>query len=252
MKLTFSIKGLDDVTKALTEGFSARRLTAAAATALTRTARAVADDWRHQLGASLDRPTRATLGAVRLTMATASNPVAEVSISRQGKRTDPVEWIGPHELGVSRKLKKFEKALQSQGSMPRGTFAVPGPAAKLDTYGNVSRAQIVQVIAQLGAKFSPGYQRVISPSASKRAAKALAKGRGYIAITERNGGLAPGVYTREGRQLRAVFYFVGRTSYSKRLNLVEQASRVAAERLQDEVARALTESAGRLAARGGA
>lgn len=252
MRLTVEIKGLDAATKKLTEAFSARRLNAAAATALTRTARAVADDWKRQLGTSLDRPTAATLGAVRVSMATASNPVAEVSISGQGKRADPAEWIGPHERGISRKLKKFEQALQSQGAMPRGTFAVPGPAAKLDAYGNVSRAQIVQVIAQLGAKFSPGYQRVISPSASKRAAKALAKGRGYIAITERNGGLAPGVYTREGRQLRAVFYFVGRTSYSKRLDLMEQAGRVAADRLQNEVARALTESAERLGARGGA
>lgn len=249
MKLTVSIKGLDNVKKALTEGFSARRLNAAAATALTRTARGIADNWRAQLTTGLDRPTAATVGAVRVSMASAASPVAEVSIGGTGPK-DPTEWIAPHERSGSRRLKKFEQALQRQGSMPPGTYAVPGPAAKLDGYGNVSRGQIVQVIAQLGAQYSPGYQRVISPSAAKRAAKALAKGRAYVAITQRNGRLPPGVYTRDGRGLRAVFYFVRGATYAKRLDLIGQAGRVVAERLGPEVQRAIAESAGRLASKG--
>lgn len=248
------MQGADELRQALAE-FSERRLRSATATALTRTARQFAADWSRQLAQRLDRPTPATLRSVVVKRAenTDAQPTAEVRIrdqARMERGTPPVQWLAEQEMGGRRGVKKFEAALQAQGAMPRGWAAVPGPAAKLDSYGNVTRGQIVQVIAQLGAQFSPGYQRVISQSAAKRAASAIRRGRAYVAIQAGNkAGLTPGVYERDGRGLRAVFYFVRHAAYRKRLDLVGAASRDALAVLQREFARAVSESAARLAQR---
>lgn len=256
MKLTIDVRGLDAVKQQLVERFSARRMNAAMATAATRTVREIAKQWQQQFAESFDRPTPATMRSVRTTMATATKLQAEVAIRDQvqGGGVPPVEWLAPEEKGGRRSIKRFEAALQAQGSMPRGWRAVPGPGAKLDAFGNVSRGQIVQVIAQLGSQYSPGYQRVISKSAAKRAARAVQLGRAYVAILpgDKNAKRTPGVYERRGRGLLPVFLFVSGVQYRKRLRLVEQAQAEAGPLMQRELIRALDESATRLAARGGA
>lgn len=251
MKLDVRIEGLQQV-QSMLAGFSDRRMAAVGATALTRVARDLAGQWRQHLEQRLDRPTSATVRSVQWIKADAAGLVAEVKIRDDGAgKTKPVEWLSPQEAGGARRVKQFERALQAQGSMPRGWHAVPGPAAKLDAYGNVSRGQIVQVIAQLGAQYSPGYARVISRSAAKRAATAQAKGRAYVAILPGNkAGLTPGVYERSDRALRAVMWYVSRTQYRKATDLLGEAQRTAPAALQRELQRAIEESAGRLAARG--
>lgn len=252
MKLTVGIKGLDAATQALTERFSARRLNAAAATALTRTASQVGAAWEAQLQSRFDRPTPATVRAVVVRRAEASRLEAEVFIRDKASGTPPVEWLAPEEFGGGRRLKKFERALIAQGSMPAGMRVVPGPGARLDAYGNVSRGTIVQVIAQLGAQYSPGYARVISPSAERRATKALATGRKYFAIRERVGGLAAGIYLRQaGRKIVPVFYFVRSVAYRPRTELRREAHAIVSRQFGQQLARAIGESAARLSARDG-
>lgn len=255
MRISIDTQGLGQARRELVARFSDRRLRAAMATAATRTVRELKQRWQQQFDQAFDRPTYATSRAVRTTMATAAKLQAEVFVQDKADRgTAPVEWLLPEEKGGARGLKKFEAALQAQGSMPRGWRAVPGPAAKLDGYGNVSRGQIVQVIAQLGAQYSPGYSRVISASAAKRAARAAALGRAYVAILpgDKAEKRTPGVYERKGKGLLPVFLFVSRVQYRKRLRLVQQARVEAGPILQRELERAVSESAARLAARGGA
>lgn len=253
MKIAIDVSGLDQARQDLVARFSDRRLRAAMATAATRTVRELARGWEQQVGQAFDRPTPATQRAVRTTMATAANLTAEVAVKdvAQGGAA-PVEWLLPEERGGARSIKRFEQALQSQGAMPRGWRAVPGPGAKLDAYGNVSRGQIVQVIAQLGAQYSPGYARVISKSAAKRAASAARRGRAYVAILPGNGQKrTPGVYERKGRGLLPVFIYVQAVQYRKRLRLLDAARDDAGGILRRELTRAVDESAARLAARGG-
>lgn len=250
MKLTVDITGLKEATRSLTEGFSERRLRGAIATALTRTARDVATDWREQFQSRFDRPTDATLQAVRWQRAEATNLQAQVSIDGERRRVNPAEWLLPEDTGGPRGMKRFEAALQAQGSMPSGWRAVPGPGAKLDAFGNVTKGQIVQVIAQLGAKYSPGYQRVISKSAAKRAARAQALGRAYVAILPgQKVKLTPGVYERKGRGLQAVFFYVSRVQYRKATDLQGSAQRNVPRILNGHLQRAINESAARLASR---
>lgn len=249
--LTVQITGIDELKREL-EDFSDRRFNAAVATALTRAARRLANEWQRDLESTFDRPTPATTRAVEVKMANANNLEAEVRIKDQAGNASPAGWIAPHERGGSRLVKKFEAALQSAGAMARGAYAVPGPAAKLDAYGNVSRGQIVQVLNQLGGGLSPGYRRVIGATASKRAASAAAKRRKYVAFPTREGRRPAGVYERQASgRLVAVFWFVPRATYQRRLSLIERAQAEGAELLGAELERAIGESAARLAARGG-
>lgn len=237
--------------------FSDRRFRAAMATAITRTARDVEAEWDDQLAGRFDAPTRATLNAVALQRADAQTLTATVLIRDRAGSTGraPVEWLSTEERGGARYIKRFEAALQAQGALPPGWVTVPGPAAKLDAYGNVTRGQIVQVIAQLGASFSPGYQRVISQSAAKRAARAVATGRQYVAVqpykaTQRKDGRRPGVYVRTAAQFEAVFWFVRKVSYRPRLSLKNRARAIADQQLGPQLQRAVGDSLARLRARG--
>lgn len=251
MQVTMKIEGLKEAQQRLA-GFSDRRLAAVGSTALTRTANEISHLWSQRMEERFDRPTAATVKSPRVNRAQAVKLNAEVYIRDQGAGTPPSKWLEPEEFGGSRRLKKFEQALQSQGSMPSGYYAVPGPGAKLDAYGNVSRGQIVQTIAQLGAKFSPGYQRVISQSAAKRAARAVKLGRTYIAINKKNGKLPMGVYERRGKSIVAVFFFVRSVSYKPRTGLLDLAAQQAPRLFERQLYRAFGESAARLAARGAA
>lgn len=253
MKIDLKVTGVDQA-RAVLGAFSERRLNAAVATGLTRTARLLDQSWREELGSRLDRPTPGTTRATVVRQATARSLRAEVFIrdqSGQAGALTPAQWLSPQEAGGGRYVKKFERALQAQGSMPPNTKVVPGRYASIDGYGNISRGQIVQVLAQLGTDFSPGYQRVISKSLGKRLAKAKASGRTYVAVTQRKGKLKPGVYIRGGagmRELLPVFYYVSNVQYRKRLDLVGAGQRVAATRLTAEIDRAINESAQRKAA----
>ena len=252
MKLTIDIQGLKEVQGQLA-GFSGRRLNAALATGLTRAAGVLAGDWRAQIGAKLDRPTPLTQRSVLVKRAEAANLVAEVLVRDQARpgAITPAEYLGTQEAGGSRGLRKFERALIAQGSMPAGHKVVPGKYAKLDSFGNVSRGQIVQVIAQLGAQYSPGYQRVISKSAAKRAESAIRRGRNYVALLARDDkGRAPGVYEIGKYGLRPVFFFVRSVSYQRRLDLIGRASTSAPAEVARQVERAISDSAARLSARG--
>jgi hypothetical protein len=253
MSYGIKLEGVDQLGGVL-EGFSDRRMRAVQATALTRTARDIEGDWLGEIFASLDRPTSATARSVGVKPATAQDLVAEVFIKDRPVRADapaPVDWLAPQEEGGQRGIKKFERALIAQGSMPAGHKVVPGAYAQLDGFGNISRGQIVQVISQLGTAFSPGYQRVIGSTLGKRLASAKRRGREYVAINKKQRGNLPlGVYQRDGRALLPVFLFVTTVTYRKALHLQESAQRLAPVRIVDQVERAVGEHIARLTAAG--
>jgi hypothetical protein len=253
MSYGIKLDGIDQW-RGVLEGFSDRRIRAVQATALTRTARDIEGEWLGDIFAAIDRPTGATARAVSVKQATARDMVAEVFIKDRPVRADapaPVDWLAPQEEGGQRYLKKFERALIAQGSMPAGHKVVPGPFATLDGYGNISRSQIVQVITQLGAAFSPGYQRVISSTLGKRLATAKRHGREYVAINKRQrGGLALGIYQRDGRALLPVFMFVSVVTYRKTLDLQQTARSLGPTRVVSQIERAIGEHITRLTAAG--
>lgn len=242
-----------DAAIAVLDGFSPRRIRAVMSTALTRTARDLEGEWVGEIFSQIDRPTGFTARAVGVKTATADDLRAEVFIRDQPARADapaPVEWLGPQEFGGPRYVKKFELALQLQGSMLAGQKVVPGRYAQLDGFGNISRAQITQVIAQLGRDFSPGYARTISTRLDKRLAYAKRTGRDYVAFPRPVGKVRPGVYQRQDRQLLPVFLFVSAISYRKRTDFEQIAQTQGPVRVSGHIERAIGEHIARLTAAG--
>jgi hypothetical protein len=249
--ITVRVEGLEAARRTV-EGFSDRRFAAAIATALTRTGRQMQAAWRQELAQDLDRPTPLTLRAPVSSTATASSLVTAVSLRDVARAGDvpPSEYIGTQEQGGSRGLKKFERALIARGSMRPGQRAVPGQYAKIDGYGNVSRGQLVQVLAQLGTAFSPGYARVIAADGARRARNAARSGNAYVAVPEPRGKLAAGIYRKFNGDLLPVFFFVSGTRYEKRTSLIEAARKVAEARFPAELRRSLAEDQARVNAKG--
>ena len=254
MQITIDIKGLNELQKTL-QDFSERRMAAAVATALTRTAQAVSKDWQQQINTRIDRPTARTQAAAGFAGASAQKLEARVFLKDRLAGTSPAAYLAPQELGGNRLLKKFERALVSSGAMPQGFVTVPGRYAQLDGYGNMSRGQLIAVIRALGADYSPGYQQTISKSTAKRLSAQAKHGRKYIAVSPQEAGVykvSPGIYERMADGSRkAVMLFKSEVGYKRRLNLVDQAGEQnIRQTFEREVTRSIDESLQRLAAKG--
>lgn len=245
MQPTITIEGLQEVQATLGGTYTERNARNAMSTALTRTARQLERDWLGELASAIDRPTSFTLRAVGVTPATGETLEAQLFIRDQAVRLGaptPAQWLAPQEEGGARFTKKFERALIAQGSMLPGHQVVPGPFATLDGFGNISRGQITQVIAQLGTSWSPGYARTISTNMAKRIASAARRGRQYVAFPRQTGKIEPGVYQREGRDLLPVFLYKRQVRYGQRLELKVIAQQRGPEILRAEATRAVDES----------
>jgi hypothetical protein len=257
MKLTIDIKGLAQVQDQIKE-FSQRRLNAAIATGLTRTAIDVRDAVQVDMRQSLDRPTPYTLRSLFVLPAKADRLSAETYFKSNtgGSDTPATKYLLPQvDGGSSRTVKRFERALQAKGAMPAGWHAVPGVGARMDAFGNISRGQLVQILSQLGTELTAGFSRTISRDPRKRIAAQRRAGGQFISVMPgQRKGLQPGIYQRElsGRNLTPVLVFVRTVSFKRRFDFYGVSERVARERLGPNVERAVGDQLARLTAlRGG-
>lgn len=230
------------------------------AVALTRTAQDGRDAEVAEIDRAIDRPTPYTRNAVYVTRATPARPEASFGLKddfvQRAPGTPPVNFLGPNIEGGQRRLKGMESILQAAGLMPKGYRAVPGPEARLDAYGNVSRGQVIQVLSQLRLTATAGYTRNLplrqynaggakltkeqkAINAARQRAFVRAGGRLFV-VKKGESKITPGIYSREVlgkkaqgplRRPRAVFLFVARASYRRRLDWEQVAERTVAERL---------------------
>jgi hypothetical protein len=178
-------------------GFSERRLAAAVATALTRTAAQARDDVQAGARAALDRPTPYTLRQLRYVPATAQRLVAGVGwniaavadargVVTSYRELAPGEtpasrYLPVHTTGGTRGPKRFERLLQRGGLLPPGWYAVPGQGVPLDAYGNVSAGLVRQVLSQLRIEPTQGATSAL-PRLSAEQRRLLSRGaRGLTA-----------------------------------------------------------------------
>lgn len=245
MKFSVDTSGFEELKNSLA-GFSDRRFRAAVATALTRTAKKGAGIWQDKINQAIDRPTARTMSATTFKGATANNLQAEVLVKDQLSGTSPDSYLLPQEKGGSRLVKKFEQALINSGAMPRGYITVPGRAAPRDPYGNVTRSLIIAVIAQLGTDYSPGYQRVISKSVTKRLARAKKTGKAFMVVKpgeERIQHADAGIYLRQtdGKRV-AMFLFKRSVRYGRRLDLMGRGKDAIEQVFENEMNIAMTQA----------
>jgi hypothetical protein len=186
-----------------------------------------------------DRPTPWVLKSVRYKKATTTKLEAMVDFDAWGNKTGvTASHILQAEIyGGPRKLKRHEVALQRAGILPPGKAIVPGPAAKLDQYGNMSPAQIVQIMSYFKSFGEQGYRANMRDGGKRLAKDNKKKGtRGfvYFAISAPRGKLIPGIYQRFsfgawGSSVKPIMYFVDIPKYKKRFDFYGVAKRAARE-----------------------
>jgi hypothetical protein len=209
-------------------GQLANKIPSAQREAINRTAEWAETDVRREMRKVFDRPVPFTLRALRVYYAkTGPNPSATLWF-RQRRREEDKLWAVPQISGGGRQIKPMERRLQAIGILPRGWFIVPGAAAPMDAYGNVSPGEISRILNVLGAYTEAGYNKA-NDKTRARLKKGNAK-KGVMGFeywvnpvgpqTQRH--LKPGVYRRVytafGTSLKPILIFVNKANYRARLN----------------------------------
>lgn len=204
------------------------KATSAAREAINRTAEWAETDVRRAMRSVFDRPVPFTLRSLRVYYARSGpNPAATLWFRQRHMDRDKL-WAVTQIHGGSRYLKPMEVRLQRSGLMPSGWFVVPGDAAPLDSYGNMSPGEISRILNVLGTYTESGYNK-----ANDKTRERLRKGNSKKGIygfeywvnpagTGRVKHLQPGVYRRVytafGTSLKPMLIFVSKARYRARLD----------------------------------
>lgn len=250
--ITFSVRSDLEDTVSKWARMAGEQMPFATALALTRTAKAAKEEIERQLPSLIDNPTPYTMRGFRLYPATKQKLLAEVDFRvAMGRGTQGRDYLSPLVYGGERKLKAFERSLQQTGLLPAGYAAVPGSAAKLDAYGNMSRGQIVQILSYFKAFGQQGYRANITDK--RKAAMAAgskrtgARGISYF-VGRPNGGRHPmGIWQKTsfgamGSSIKPIIIFVSKPAYRKTLDVPGIARRVIKERFADELGMAVAQA----------
>lgn len=202
-----------------------QQIALATAKALTFTAERVREAERQEMRNVFDRPTSFTINSLYLRGATPARLEARVWFKELGS-----DWhyLMPQIYGGDRRLKQFEKYLQSSGWLPKGMMVVPGSRATLDSYGNINRGQLIQVLSALRALPQQGYLANRSARSALRKSKSK-KGLVNYFVGRPHPGTPDGIWQRVGVGLRPIFIFVPAARYRKRFDFFGIANRVSTQ-----------------------
>lgn len=227
------VSKLDDVQR--------NQLPFAISKAVNETAKIVKTREQEEMPRVFDRPTPYTLNSLFMKPGTKRFPIATVWLKDDaGKGTPAAKYLLPQIEGGGRRYKRFERALAARGLLPAGMYVVPGSAAKLDAYGNMSRGQIVQILSALGAAETvSGFMANRTERSKKRKGKRLTE---YFVGQPGNGRLPMGIWQRItfgfGSAVKPVAIFTDRPNYRQRFRFVQIAQRTVKEVFPDEFSKA--------------
>lgn len=212
--------------------------------AVNRTAKLVKPAEIDKMRAVFDRPTPYTLNSLYVKPGTKANPTAKVWLKYDTFKGTPAEkYLLPQIDGGSRSHKRFERALQGVGVMPKGYYCIPGKFAQMDNYGNWSRGQIIKILSYFRAFPESGYRANMTDAARRRLARGTKKKRGYtfVAIGKRQGRRRPGIYQilADGKHWRPIALFVRRAAYSKRFPYFETAEHTIDREFPEQMRKAI-------------
>lgn len=197
--------------------------------AINRTALKAKKAIQDEMPRVFDRPTPWVIGSLRIKSANKVNLTADIAFKDRNSAESSRTMIEPHVYGGARKFGAMEARLRGIGVLPDGWNVVPGAAARLDQYGNMSKGQISQVLNVLGAYTEAGYNKANDKTIAKLAKGSVKKNiYGFVYwVNPVNGPangrhLPPGVYQRVitgfGTSIKPVMIFVKRAAYKKRLD----------------------------------
>jgi hypothetical protein len=217
----------------------------AIAVALTRTAQDAGQALRSEIQRVFDRPNPFTLSAIRVRPATKRKLEAEVWLKDDMEGgIAPSHYLAPQVFGGDRPLKRYERALLARRLLPPGMYAVPGAGAKLDSYGNISRGQIVQILSALGAaEMTSGYSANRTMDSRRRRGQQLPE----FFVGRPAGGKGPlGIWQRfkfaHGGAIKPIIIFVRRPTYRARFDVYATVGDVAERQFLGHLERAAAQA----------
>jgi hypothetical protein len=239
-KITFDSKSLDKLTTTVQ-----KQVAYATMVALNRTASTVRNELKNEMMNIFDRPNPFTLNSLKVKPATRSVLEAVVWFKTpmdvgEFKREGAYEhYLKPQVYGGKRPFKNFEAGLHKAGVLPGGWYAVPGPAARLDAYGNQSRGQIVQILSAFKAFGEVGY---LANRSYRKGARVTKTNRTAYVIVRPGQRKSPGVYVRTDKNFRQVLRFVNQVGYRKRFDFFGVSQRVVQREISTQFAKAIKEA----------
>jgi hypothetical protein len=225
-----------------------KQVTFATRVALTRTAQKAAEAQVREMRDVFRNPTPYTLSSVFVRPATKTRLEAEVKLKDDATKAVPAsKFLAAQVSGGQRQLKRFERALTAAGVMPVGYLAVPGKGAKLDAYGNMSRGQIVQILAFFRAFPEMGYKANMTDKGRARLARGSKRVQGFTYFVGHPGDRLPlGVYQRvsfaRGTAIKPVLLFVRSALYQSVYDFTYVAEKAVETEFANEFARAYIEA----------
>lgn len=217
--------------------------------ALNRTLEWAETDVVREMRNVFDRPMPFTLRSLRKYYANTATLEARLWFRQRGRDEDKY-WARTQIAGGQRDLKPMELRLQRARILPSGWFVVPGDAAPMDAYGNMSRGEISRILNVLGTYTESGYNKANAGTVArlrKGNAKKSVYGFEYFfnppGARKQGRHLLPGVYRRVytafGQSLKPMLVFVNRARYRQRLDLFGIVQRTTIKRFPGEFDKAL-------------
>lgn len=149
--LPFTVSIKDDFIRARAKlsDLDQRQIPFAASQAANRLAKIGLADVQAEMQRVFDRPKPFTIRGFYARLGTKRDPHGEIlARSYASKGTPAGKYLLPETLGGERHLKRFERALGFKTGEVE--FTIPGRAAPLDQYGNITQGQINKILAALG------------------------------------------------------------------------------------------------------
>lgn len=198
-----------------------RQIPFALSLAINRTANKTKDALVHEMRDVFERPTPYTLSSIFIKPSNKRSLTAIVGLKDTATKAIPAsKFLTAQIVGGARRLKRYEVALRSIGILPSNYFTVPGQAAKLDAYGNMSKGQIVQILSYFNAFGESGFRANATDKTRARLRKGTKKtihGISYFAVRPGESDMQPGIWMRVhsgfGVAIRPVMIFVDSVSY---------------------------------------
>ena len=243
MQVSIQITGLKEVQAQL--GAQAKQATYAASRALTTTAYAINDRLKKDMASTFKGGATAyTLRAFSVTKADKATLTATVALrtDTQGAALAYNKALGHLFTGGPRKYKKLEGWLRGRRLLPAGLTIAPGAGMPVDSYGNMRRAALTEMLGVIGTQLTN--LQVYRRTGAGKAQKAV----GYFVILPGSkGGHHPGIYKRmqtgTSSAITAMVLYVNPANYRKFIDLDKLGREVVAQKFQPafdaELARAL-------------
>jgi hypothetical protein len=244
MKIDIQITGLKEIQAKL--GAQGKQAAYAASRALNTTAFAINTQLKTDMARTFKGGATAyTLRAFEVKKATKAALTAEVALREDapgGTGTPYSKALAHLFTGGQRKYKKLEGWLRARRLLPAGLTVAPGAGMPLDSYGNMRKATLTEMLGVIGTQMTN--LRVYRRTGAGKAQKAV----GYFVVLPGNkGGKHPGIYKRietgKTSAIIAMILYVDPVNYRKFIDLNKLGNEVVDKTFQSafdaELARAL-------------